>query len=144
MIDWSQAFDRQSHKLGVQSFIENGVRPALIPIMISFFENRQMKVKWNGKLSTTHKLNGGGPQGGLIGILEYLSQTNHNTDYLSNEDKFKFIDDLSVLEIINLISQGLATYNIKNHVASDISSEHNQYLPASNINSKQYLNRLSA
>ena len=24
MIDWSQAFDRQSHKLGIQSFIDNG------------------------------------------------------------------------------------------------------------------------
>ena len=37
MIDWSQAFDRQSHKLGIESFIKNGVRPALIPILISFF-----------------------------------------------------------------------------------------------------------
>ena len=25
MIDWSQAFDRLSHRLGVQSFIDNGV-----------------------------------------------------------------------------------------------------------------------
>ena len=36
---------------------------------------RNMKVKWN-------KLNGGGPQGGLMGILEYLSKTNHNTDFI--------------------------------------------------------------
>ena len=26
MVDWKQAFDRQSHKLGIQSFIENGVK----------------------------------------------------------------------------------------------------------------------
>ena len=97
MIDWSQAFDRQSHKLGIQSFIKNGVRPGLIPIMISFFQNREMKVKWNGKTSSKRKLNGGGPQGGLMGILEYLSQTNGNTDFLNCEDKFKFIDDLSVI-----------------------------------------------
>ena len=88
MVDWSQAFDRQSHKLGIQSFIENGVRPSLIPVLLSFFQNRQMKVKWNGKTSSSHKLNGGGPQGGLLGILEYLSQTNNNTDYLSDEDKY--------------------------------------------------------
>ena len=69
MIDWSQAFDRQSHLFGVQSFIKNGVRPGLIPIMISFFQNRVMKVKWNGSTSTAHNLNGGGPQGGLLGIL---------------------------------------------------------------------------
>ena len=29
MIDWSQAFDRQSHIIGVRSFIDNGVRPSL-------------------------------------------------------------------------------------------------------------------
>ena len=119
MIDWSQAFDRQSHKLGIQSFIRNGVRPSLIPVLISFFQNRQMKVKWNGKTSSAQNLNAGGPQGGL---LEYLAQTNDNTDFLSDKDKFKFIDDLSFLEIINLIKQGLSSYNFKVHVASDINS----------------------
>ena len=58
MVDWSQAFDRQSHKLGIKSFIENGVRSSLIPILISFFKNRNMRVKWNKELSTTYKLNG--------------------------------------------------------------------------------------
>ena len=81
LIDWSQAFDRQSHKLGVQSFVKNGVRPALIPILVSFFKDRHMKVKWNGVTSSSRKLNGGGPQGGLLGILEYLSQTNGNTEF---------------------------------------------------------------
>ena len=143
MVDWSQAFDRQSHKLGIQSFIENGVRPSLIPVLLSFFQNRQMKVKWNGKTSSSHKLNGGGPQGGLLGILEYLSQTNNNTDYLSDEDKYKFIDDLSVLDKVNLISQGLASYNFKRHVASDVSIEHNQFLPQANFKSQGYLNNIS-
>ena len=78
MVDWAQAFDRQSHKLGVESFIENGVRPALIPVLISFFENRKMKVKWKGFTSSSRNLNGGGPQGGTLGIEEYLSQSNEN------------------------------------------------------------------
>ena len=69
MVDWSHAFDRQSHKLGVESFIKNGVRHSLIPILISFFKNRKMKVKWNGETSGVRTLNGGGPQGGLMGIL---------------------------------------------------------------------------
>ena len=38
MIDWSQAFDRQSHHLGVKSFIDNGVRPSLIPVLDQFFQ----------------------------------------------------------------------------------------------------------
>jgi hypothetical protein len=45
-----------------------------------------------------------GPQGGTLGIEEYLSQSNDNVDFLDQDEKFKFIDDLSVLEIINLIS----------------------------------------
>ena len=58
-----------------------------------------MKVKWNKESSSTHILNGGGPQGELMGILEYLSQTNDNNDFLDDDDKFKFIGDLSILEI---------------------------------------------
>ena len=31
LIDWKDAFPRQCPKLGIESFIRNGVRPALIP-----------------------------------------------------------------------------------------------------------------
>ena len=74
LVDWNQAFDRQCPKLGVKSFIENGVRDSLIPLMISYFQNRRMKVKWNGCNSNEQNMNGGGAQGGLPGILEFLSQ----------------------------------------------------------------------
>ena len=40
LVDWQQAFPRQCPKLGVQSFIRNGVRPSLIPVIISFFQGR--------------------------------------------------------------------------------------------------------
>ena len=101
-----------------------------------------MKVKWNGKVSSIRNLNGGGPQGGLLGILEYLSQTNNNTDFIPVQEKFKFIDDLSTLEIINLISVGLSCYNSKYHIPSDI-AEHSQFVPAANLKSQKYLNSLS-
>ena len=64
MVDWAQAFDRQSHRLGVQSFIDNGVRPALIPVLVNFFQNRRMRVKLKSFTSSLRALNGGGPQGG--------------------------------------------------------------------------------
>ena len=120
LIDWKQAFDRQCPTLGVQSFINNGVRSSLVPLLISYFQNRQMIVKWHDMESSVRSLNGGGPQGGLWGILEYLSQSNSNTNFIENEKKFKFIDDLSVWEIINLLSIGISSYNFKQHVASDI------------------------
>ena len=141
MVDWAQAFDRQSHKLGVQSFIANGVRSALIPVLINFFEDRKMKVKWKGFTSTFRNLNGGGPQGGTLGIEEYLSQSDDNCNILSEEDKFKYIDDLSMLELVNLISVGIASYNFKAHVASDISID-NYYLPVENILSQKYVDSI--
>ena len=102
-----------------------------------------MKVKLNGKTSSGRALNGGGPQGGLMGTLEYLSQTNSNTDFLDSEDKFKFIDDLSTLELINMISQGLSSYNFKAHVASDVNAEHNQFLVPENFQSQDHLTKIS-
>ena len=56
-----------------------------------------MKVEWNGELSSTRHLNGGGPQGGLMGILEYLSQTDGNVDFVELEKRFKYIDDVSII-----------------------------------------------
>ena len=141
MIDWKQAFDRQSHKLGIQSFIDNGVRPSLIPILLNFFQDREMKVKWRGLLSKSRSLPGGGPQGGTLGIEEYLSQSNNNTDFLSLDEKFKFIDDLSILEVLNLITIGLSSYNFHQHVASDVGISQS-YLDPSNIKSQSYLDNL--
>ena len=89
LIDWSQAFDRQCPKQGIQSFIKNGVRKSIIPVLISYFQNRKMKVKWKKNLSTSRNLPGSGPQGSNLGLIEYDSQSNDNTDFLSPEDKFK-------------------------------------------------------
>ena len=142
MIDWSQAFDRQSHKLGIQSFIDNGVRPSLIPILINFFQDREMKVKWKGLLSKSRALPGGGPQGGTLGIEEYLSQSNDNAQFADPDEKYKFIDDLSLLEILNLLSIGLSSYNCWNHVPSDVGID-NSYLDCSNLKSQTNLDKLS-
>ena len=46
-----------------------------------------MRVKWNGHLSTSRKINGGGPQGATIGTFEYLSQSNDSANFLSPEDR---------------------------------------------------------
>ena len=142
MVDWQAAFDRQCHRLGILSFLNNGVRKSLIPILISYFQDRQMAVKWNGNLSKAHPLPGGGAQGGQLGQIEYLSQSNNNANFLTTEEKFKFIDDLSVLELVNLVISGLSSYNFKQHVASDI-GVHGQYLPSNNIQSQTYLDKIS-
>ena len=80
-VDWKQAFPRQCPTLAIKSFVRNGVRPALIPIVMSFFENRRMMVKWHGVLS---------------GILSYMSQPNDNADMVPPEDRFKYLDDFTL------------------------------------------------
>ena len=141
-VDWKQAYSRQCHTLGVESFINNGVRPSLIPLLISYFEERQMQVKWHGKLSAPRKLPGGGAMGASLGNWEYLSQTNNNADFIPEEDKFKFVDDLSTLEIINLLTVGLSSFNMRNQVPNDI-PVHGQFIDGNKLKSQDYLNKLN-
>ena len=122
--------------------MKNGVHPSLIPLLISYFEDRQMRVKWHGKLSTPRNLPGGGAMGASLGNWEYLSQTNDNSDFIPDEDKFKFVDDLSTLEVINLLAIGLSSFNMKTQVPNDIPA-HGQYIENTNLLSQEYLDKLN-
>ena len=44
LIDWNNTFTRQCPNLGVQSFIQNGVRPAPIPVLITYCQDCEMTV----------------------------------------------------------------------------------------------------
>ena len=101
-----------------------------------------MTDKMNDFSSYPRNLNGGGPKGATFGILEYLSQSNHSADCVGQENRFKFVDDLTTLEIINLITIGLSTFNSKNQVPSDI-PHHNQYIPPEHLKSQKYLDKIS-
>ena len=51
-VDWKQVYSRQSHILGIRSFIANGVRPSLIPVLTDYFKSMSMKVKWGQSWET--------------------------------------------------------------------------------------------
>ena len=68
------------------SFLRNGVRASLI-VLISFFKNWQMDVKWKVILSKMCHLPGRGPQGGTLGIEEYPSQNNDNVEFQPDDKK---------------------------------------------------------
>ena len=141
MIDWASAFDRQDPTLAIEKFIKLGVRPSIIPILVSYLSDRRMKVRFNGQESEMLSLIGGGPQGTLLGLVEYLVQSNDNADCVSAEDRFKYIDDLSVLEVIYL--SGLLTdYDFSEHVASDIGIDQ-QYLPPTNYKMQAHLDSIA-
>ena len=79
---------------------------------------------------------GGGPQGTLIGGIV---QSNANADFVPPEDRFKYIDDLSLLQLV-LLNDLLVDYDFHNHVASDIGIDQ-QYLPATAYSTQDHLNQ---
>ena len=99
-IDWKQAYACQCHTLGVESFLKNGVRPALIPILIPIRQRNESKIAWSS--IKYKKITRGGAIGASLGNWEFLSQTNDNADCILQDDSFKFVDDLSTLIIAKL------------------------------------------
>ena len=80
--------------------------------------------------------------GANLGNWEFLSQTNDNAECVPVEDRFKFVDDLSTIEVINLLTIGLSSLYMKNQVPSDI-PVHGQFVDSSNTKSQQYLNQIN-
>ena len=76
-----------------------------------------------------------------MGGIEYLVQSNDNADIVQPEDRYKYIDDLSVLQLV-LLSGLLVEYNFHQHVASDIGVDMT-YLPAYSYNTQDHLNYIS-
>ena len=141
LVDWSKAFDRQDLTLAVRSFQDNGVRNSLIPILMSFFEGRTMFVKWHGITSSTKDLPGGGAQGTSLGLWSFLSQTNDNPENTEKENIYKFVDDKTFLEVVNLLSIGIASHNYKARIPSNIKTSglviHNE-----NLKSQEHLDNI--
>ena len=67
-----------------------------------------MSVKCHQKLSSPLNLPWVGPQGATLGLLEYLSQYNDNCDFVEPNSRFKWLDDLTILEVINLLTVGIS------------------------------------
>ena len=68
------------------------------------------------------KLLGGGLQGTLLGLVEYLIQSNDNTHIVDESMRFRFVDDMTILEQV-MIGSWLSDSNLKIHVANDIEVE---------------------
>ena len=61
---------------------------------------------------------------------------------VSESERFRFLDDLSILEIINLLTVGLSSFNLKGQVPSDVHT-HNQIIPSHNLKSQKWLDEIS-
>ena len=73
---------------------------------------------------------------------EFQSQTNNNAGLVPLSDRFKFVDDLSTLKKINLLSIGLASHNTRLQVPTDIPT-HGQIVDKKDLITQGYLNSIS-
>ena len=78
-----------------------------------------------------------------MGILEYLSASNNNTDNVPVDDRFKFVDDASTIEVINLLNVGLASHNQKVQVSSEV-PVNNQFIPSEFLNTQKYVEDINS
>ena len=73
-----------------------------------------------------------GPQESTIGNPENLAQSNDNADCVKCDERYKFVDVLTVLGKINLLLIGMASHNTHAQVRNDIAS-HNPKIPPENL-----------
>ena len=136
-IDWMGAFDRLDPTITISKLISMGLRPSIVPVIMEFLEDRKMSVRYNQAWSKWHGLVGGGPQGSWLGQMCYIGASDDAASWLEDEDKYKFCDDLSILELV-AIGGALTEYDFKKHVASDIPIG-DKFLKPENLKTQQNL-----
>ena len=140
-IDWKGAFDRLDPTVAVTKLIRLGVRPSLIPIIIEYLEERQMTVRYNSSWSKWHTLIGGAPQGSWLGQTAYIAASDDAASWMEDDERFKYCDDLSILELISL-GDLLIEYDLSKHVASDIGVGQ-KFIKQENLKTQRNLNQIA-
>ena len=140
--DWSSAFDRIDPTWTAIKLSSLGIRASLIPVIISYMSNRRMIVKYRGVESKPKNLIGGGPQGTLLGGLEYIiASQDCATDTVTEENRWKYYDDLWILEFL-ILSDLLVHFIPTDHIPSDIAIDQ-LYLPPDKFKMQEHLDNVS-
>ena len=100
-----------------------------------------MSVKFNGQESTLISLCGGFPAGSVNGQDCYLVASDTAANDVIEDDRFKYIDDLEILELV-MLSGILEDYNTQAHVPSDIPLDH-KFLPGSSTTTQINLDNIA-
>ena len=80
-IDFEKAFNRLNHQECLRQLERLGASDTSIALVRSFLTGRSMRAKIDGQLSAPRNLNGGSPQGSILGCLLYClttQQIDHN------------------------------------------------------------------
>ena len=83
-IDYEKAFNRLDHSECLRQLRLLGASDTSVALVRSFLTGRVMRAKIGGKLSDSKDLNGGSPQGSILGCYLYCSATQQLNDSLLN------------------------------------------------------------
>ena len=95
-LDFAKAFDTVNHKILIEKLENYGIRGVALNWFKSYLYRRQQVVKLNNIYSQPLEINGGVPQGNVLGALLFLIYIN-NISRISNLLRFHlFADDTSI------------------------------------------------
>ncbi len=103
-IDFTKAFDRINHTVAIHKIIDSGVRSSIIPTISSFLSDRNQCVKLQGHLSDPKSITCGVPQGTKCGPIIFTIVVNDAA--ITADKRWKFVDDLTLGETINVKKAG--------------------------------------
>ena len=98
-------------------------------------------MKYNEELSEVNELPGAGSQGTILGMVLYNINSNDNADFVENDMKYKFVDDLTILELV-LFSSLLQEFDYLSNVPSDIGMDE-AWVPNTSLQTQSHLNNIS-
>ena len=97
-IDFQKAFNRMSHKKCVEALTHYGAGELALRMVPAFLYNRCMSVKIGDVFSETRKVNGGAPQGSLLGNFLFCLTTDCFTRIEEEDDDARIRHDWNPVE----------------------------------------------
>ena len=99
-LDISKDFDKVWHKGIIFKLKQNSISGKLLRVLSDLLKDRKQRVILNGQVSSWAGVNGGVPQGSILGALLFLIYINTLADSLSSNANL-FADDISLFSVIH-------------------------------------------